>query len=98
MLQAVGAEATRLEVYQTAPGSDPEACQPEKQLLLDGSIHAIAFTSTAEVGVCLPLCSVPVSACESMHLNPCCHMHSTCVLDKLVVLRNRYLYSPSVGK
>ncbi|KAL3147544.1 hypothetical protein ABBQ38_014597 [Trebouxia sp. C0009 RCD-2024] len=47
-LEAAGAEATRLEVYQTASGSDPEACKPEKQLLLDGSIHAIAFTSTAE--------------------------------------------------
>ena len=54
-MQAAGAAAIRLEVYQTGPGSDPEACQPEKQLLLNGSIHAIAFTSTAEVGVCLYL-------------------------------------------
>lgn len=71
MLQAAGAEATRLEVYQTASGSDPEACKPEKQLLLDGSIHAIAFTSTAEVGVCLPLCSVLVSACEPVSVAMC---------------------------
>ena len=57
MVQAAGATAVRVEVYQTGPGSDPEACQPEKQLLLNGSIHAIAFTSTAEVGVCLYLCA-----------------------------------------
>lgn len=51
--QAAGATAVRLEVYQTGPASDAEACQPERQLLLDGNVHAIAFTSTAEVGLCL---------------------------------------------
>ena len=55
LVQAAGAEAVRLEVYQTGPGSNPEACQPEKQLLMSGIIHAIAFTLTAEVGVCPPL-------------------------------------------
>ncbi len=49
MLQAAGAEAVRLDVYQTAPGSNQAACAVERQLLRSGGIHAIAFSSTAEV-------------------------------------------------
>ncbi|KAL0033567.1 hypothetical protein WJX79_003970 [Trebouxia sp. C0005] len=47
-LQAAGAEAVRLDVYQTAPGSNQAACAVERQLLRSGGIHAIAFSSTAE--------------------------------------------------
>lgn len=47
-LQAAGAEAVRLDVYQTSPGSDQAACVVERQLLRSGGIHAIAFSSTAE--------------------------------------------------
>ena len=73
LLQAAGAEAIRLEVYQTAPGSHPEACQPERQLLLNGSIHAIAFSSTAEVcfRLCLYVCNVLASACQSVPVALC---------------------------
>lgn len=49
VLQAAGAEAVRLDVYQTAPGSNQAACAVERQLLRSDGIHAIAFSSTAEV-------------------------------------------------
>lgn len=87
MLQAAGAEAIRLEVYQTAPGSNPEACQAEKQLLLDGSIHAIAFSSTAEVGLCLrSLCCAFVSIPVVVPVFVCMVSVSKCTAKSL--LRN----------
>ncbi len=49
MLQAAGAEAVRLDVSQTAPGSNQAACAVERQLLRSGGIDAIAFSSTVEV-------------------------------------------------
>jgi len=49
VLQAAGAEAVRLDVYQTTPGSNQAACARERQLLRSGGIDAIAFSSTAEV-------------------------------------------------
>ena len=39
---------------QTAPASSPDACRVEQQLLLNGNIPAIAFSSTAEVGASCP--------------------------------------------
>ena len=47
--KAAGAEAVRVSAYETRPGSAPHACEAERQMLCDGSIHALAFTSTAEV-------------------------------------------------
>ena len=47
--KAAGAEATRVHAYETSPGSAPHACEAERQMLSDGSIHALAFTSAAEV-------------------------------------------------
>lgn len=48
-LQDVGMKTYRLNAYQTTLGSSPQACSAECQLLLDGHIHAVAFSSTAEV-------------------------------------------------
>lgn len=52
-LTAAGADAVRVPAYLTALGlPGPESCQPEAQLLQQGSIDAIAFSSTAEVRAC----------------------------------------------
>ena len=40
----------RVDAYETRPGSVPADCIPEQRMLAEGSIHALAFTSTAEVG------------------------------------------------
>ena len=47
--KAAGAEAVRLNAYETRPGTLQHECIPEQQMLAEGSIHALAFTSTAEV-------------------------------------------------
>ena len=47
--KAAGAEAVRVNAYETRPGSAPHTCEAERQMLCNGSIHALAFTSTAEV-------------------------------------------------
>ena len=47
--KAAGAEAVRLHAYETRPGTLQHDCIPEQQMLAEGSIHALAFTSTAEV-------------------------------------------------
>jgi uroporphyrinogen-III synthase len=50
-LTAAGAAAVRVPAYLTTPGLDgPERCTAEAGLLHAGHIHAIAFSSTAEVG------------------------------------------------
>ena len=51
LIQEIGLEPVRLDVYQTTLGSTPQACSVERQLLLDGHIQAIAFSSTAEVSL-----------------------------------------------
>ena len=51
--KAAGAEAVRVDAYETRPGSAQADCIPEVQMLAEGSIHALAFTSTAEVGYSL---------------------------------------------
>lgn len=43
-----------MDVCQTAPASSPDACRVEQQLLLNGNIPAIAFSSTAEVDASCP--------------------------------------------
>lgn len=49
-LEAAGAAATRVPAYLTTLGlPGPECCTAEAQLLQQGHIHAIAFSSTAEV-------------------------------------------------
>lgn len=48
--KAAGAEAVRVDAYETRPGCLQADCIPEMQMLAEGSIHALAFTSTAEVG------------------------------------------------
>lgn len=49
-LQAAGAAAVRVPAYLTALGlPGPECCGPEAQLLHNGLIDAVAFSSTAEV-------------------------------------------------
>ena len=76
--QEAGAEPVRLNVYQTAPGPSSH-CVAEKQLLLNGHIHAIAFSSTAEVSaLCHAICFASFicdPGCE--HLQTCftasCH-------------------------
>lgn len=50
-LTAAGAAAVRVPAYLTTPGlAGPECCTAEAGLLQAGHIHAIAFSSTAEVG------------------------------------------------
>lgn len=52
-LEAAGAAATRVPAYLTTLGlPGPECCAAEVQLLEQGHIHAIAFSSTAEVRPC----------------------------------------------
>ena len=48
--KAAGAEAVRVDAYETRPGSLQADCIPEQRMLAEGSIDALAFTSTAEVG------------------------------------------------
>ena len=48
--KAAGVEAVRVDAYETRPGSTQAGCAPERRMLAEGSIHALAFTSTAEVG------------------------------------------------
>ncbi|BDA45398.1 hypothetical protein COCOBI_07-1850 [Coccomyxa sp. Obi] len=47
-LQAAGAHAIRVDAYETRPGATQEQCAAERQLLAEGHIYAVAFTSTAE--------------------------------------------------
>eukprot|EP00210_Caulerpa_lentillifera_P001446 g1388.t1 len=49
MLRQGGAEVTPLAVYITQMGIRPEQCKAERQLLQEGSIDVIVFTSSAEV-------------------------------------------------
>lgn len=50
-LQAAGATAVRVPAYLTTLGlPGPECCTAEAQLLQQGHVDAIAFSSTAEVG------------------------------------------------
>ena len=46
VMQRGGAEAVRVDMYQTTAGA---AADVEKQMLVNGQIDAIAITSTAEV-------------------------------------------------
>ncbi len=39
-----------MDAYETRPGSLQAECIPEQRMLAEGSIDALAFTSTAEVG------------------------------------------------
>ncbi len=49
-LQSIGAVPERVPAYATVPGvAGPEECEAERMLLQAGAIHAIAFSSTAEV-------------------------------------------------
>ncbi len=48
--KAAGAEAVRVDAYESRPGTLRNDCIPELRMLAEGSIHALAFTSTAEVG------------------------------------------------
>ena len=38
-----------MDAYETRPGSTQPECAPERRMLAEGSIHALTFTSTAEV-------------------------------------------------
>lgn len=51
--KAAGAEPVRVDAYETRPGASPHECAPEQRMLADGSIHALVFTSTAEVSAAL---------------------------------------------
>ena len=57
--KAAGAEAVRVDAYETRPGSLQADCMQERRMLAEGSIHALAFTSTAEVGCILQQCPFP---------------------------------------
>ena len=46
-----GADAVRLDAYVTQCGCSFEACTAERQLLQDGHIDVILFTSVAEVPI-----------------------------------------------
>lgn len=54
-LQAAGASHVRVPAYSTTPGCGPAECDAEAGMLRRGELHAIAFSSPAEVGRCLPL-------------------------------------------
>ncbi|KXZ55554.1 hypothetical protein GPECTOR_2g1103 [Gonium pectorale] len=47
-LHDAGSEAVRLPAYLTTLGCRPEDCEAERWALLEGHVHAIAFSSTAE--------------------------------------------------
>lgn len=47
-LQECGADAVRVDAYETGMGCQPASCSAERELLMEGEIHAIAFSSTAE--------------------------------------------------
>jgi uroporphyrinogen-III synthase len=49
-LVAAGAQPTRVPAYVTGLGCREEDARAERGLLEDGAVHAIAFSSTAEVG------------------------------------------------
>lgn len=53
MLREGGADVTPLDVYITQMGCKPKDCIVERQLLQEGFIDAIVFTSSAEVNFCL---------------------------------------------
>lgn len=52
-LERIGAAATRVPAYLTTPGlpgaAGLAACAAERRLLEEGEVHAIVFSSTAEV-------------------------------------------------
>lgn len=50
-MKAAGAHAVRVDAYETRPGATQEQCAAERQLLAEGHIYAVAFTSTAEVAI-----------------------------------------------
>jgi hypothetical protein len=47
--KAAGARVVRVDAYKTRLGAIPEQCAAERRMLDEGAIHAVAFTSTAEV-------------------------------------------------
>ncbi|KAK9830107.1 hypothetical protein WJX72_009827 [[Myrmecia] bisecta] len=47
-LQAIGADAVRVDAYLTTLGCEPTAGVAEKRMLAQGDVAAIAFSSTAE--------------------------------------------------
>jgi uroporphyrinogen-III synthase len=47
-LQAAGAEAVRIPAYTTTSLAGRVDCSSELTLLLEGRVHAVAFSSTAE--------------------------------------------------
>jgi uroporphyrinogen-III synthase len=53
-LERIGAAATRVPAYITTPGfpgqAGLEACAAERELLQEGRVAAVVFSSTAEVG------------------------------------------------
>jgi hypothetical protein len=51
-LVAAGSQPTRVPAYITGLGCREEDAKAEKALLEAGAVHAIAFSSTAEVGEC----------------------------------------------
>lgn len=51
-LQQAGATPVRVDSYVTTPGATAEQCAAEAQQLQQGHVHAVAFSSTAEV--CAP--------------------------------------------
>ena len=50
-LGAAGARPHRVDAYLTTLGATPESCSVEAWMLMSGHIHAVALSSTAEVGV-----------------------------------------------
>lgn len=63
--KAAGAHAVRVDAYETRPGATSEQCAAERQMLSEGSIQAIAFTSTAEVIQALSRLPCVSLACSS---------------------------------
>jgi len=49
--EQAGAQPVPVPVYETSTGCVAASAQLERSALLEGHVHAIAFSSTAEVGV-----------------------------------------------